>query len=89
MSLAPWLLALAAPLAVRVLAALGLGIVTYTGVDAILTNLIAAITGALGGIPVAAGQIAGLLGIYDAIGIGLGALTTRVSLQAMTRLVKL
>lgn len=89
MILAPAILALAAPLAVRVMAAIGIGWVTYTGVDLILTQVTQAIVGQIGGMPTAAAQLAAKMGLFDAIGIGLGALTTRLSLQTMSRLVKL
>ena len=88
-SLAPWLIALAAPLAMRVLAALGVGWVTYSGVDLILDALVMQISSALGGMSGAAGQLAGKMGLWDVIGIGLGALTTRLSLTALTRFAKL
>jgi len=47
------------------------------------------ILGQIGGMPTAAKQLAAKMGLFESIGIGLGALTTRLSLQTMTRLVKL
>lgn len=74
------------PLAKKVLIALGIGTVTYTGLqaafDAVQTQVIANY-GQLNG---AALSIADLAGVGQAIGIILGALAARVSIAVVSKL---
>lgn len=88
-NLAAWILALATPLAVRVLAALGIGWVTYEGVNVLATSVINSAGGLWGGLTGNVLRMATLLGLSDALAIMLGALTARAALVAIARLGKL
>lgn len=66
---AQWLLGLAAPVAKRVLAAVGLGVVSYAGAEVALTAALNAVQTALGGL---GGEVAALLaigGFFQALSI--------------------
>lgn len=67
-------------------AALGVGVITYAGWEAIKGQVGTAVTNALGGIGGDVYQVLALAGFIDAVGIWLGALTTAVSLLAIKRL---
>lgn len=82
-----WLLALAGPVARRVMISLGLAVVTYTGVstavNGILANAKAAWTGSLSADVL---NLVAMAGINTALSILAGACIARVSLVAMKRL---
>lgn len=65
---------------------LGLGIISYTGFDAMKGALDSAVNGALGNLSADLYQVMGKAGFIDAIGIWLGAFTVAVSLLAFRRL---
>lgn len=73
MNLSSWLIAMVGPLTARLLAALGLSLVSVAGLAAALSTLRTTIMGGLDGLPLAALQLGGLLGIWEALGIALGA----------------
>lgn len=75
------LLGLVTPLVRRVLIALGVGIVTYTGYSAVIDSIKAHIVSEMSGLTGNALQIITLYGLPDAIGIILGAFTTAASLS--------
>lgn len=82
------LLGLAAPLASRIFVALGLSIVTYTGLNLILAGIVSYLEGALTGLPVKTLQIASLFGFPEAVGIILAAITTKLAMSQLTQWVK-
>lgn len=84
LNLAIWAVALVKPIAMRVLVALGLGVVSYAGLDTIINNLGADLSNALtlGG---ASFQVASLMGFPKAAGIIFGGITTKLSLVTMKR----
>lgn len=84
-NLAVWLLALVTPVVRRVLIALGIGLVTYTGLDYALNGLRDAVINSLGGIPADVSGIAATLGIYESVSIALGAIATRLALTQLTK----
>lgn len=82
------LFGLAAPLASRIFLALGLSVVTYTGLNLILSGIVSYMQGALSGLPVKTLQIASLFGFPEAVGIILAAITTKLAMAQLTRWVK-
>lgn len=83
---AAWMMALAAPVAIRALAALGIGAVTYVGADAALRGLLDQVQTSLGGIT---GELAGLLGLaglFQAVSIIGGGMVSALAWSQLTRL---
>lgn len=81
-----WLLAAVAPLAKQVLIALGIGTITYTGVDALLSALQNSISANFGQLTAEMSGLVAMTGFFDVIGILLGALSARAALAAVARL---
>jgi len=73
MTLAAFLVGLVGPITARWLAAMGLSIITVTGLSAAYAALKAQLLASVGGLPADAVQLAGLFGIWEALGIVLGA----------------
>jgi hypothetical protein len=85
-NLAAWLLSLGAPLAKRVLIALGIGVISYTGYSALVDQVKVAVLaqwGQLGGATLA---LMSLGGVGEALGIILSAFAARAALMAAERL---
>lgn len=74
------------PIAQRVLAGLGMGVVTYTGLSLVLSQIQSYVLLNYGLIPSAAAQIMALAGVPQVIGIVLGALVTRFSMLQLKSL---
>lgn len=88
-TLTNWLLSMVVPILSRVLAALGLGTITYTGLSALgaqIEALVVAQWGQVGGDILA---IATLGGIPQALGIILGALAARLAFATIARIGKM
>lgn len=79
-------LALAASLPSRILTAIGIGVITYAGFDAVLDQIRSALVSNIGGLTGAVAGILGLGGFYTYLGIVLGAWTARISLQTLSHL---
>lgn len=79
------LLALAAPIATRVLAALGIGWITYAGFDLLYDQLETAVVTTWAGMPAMALAILSIAGIHTCIGITLGAYAVRVTLLTLSK----
>lgn len=77
------------PLIARVFVALGLSLVTYVGMDTVITQVTNYAVNAWGGLPAATLQLAGLAGIGEALSIIMGAIATRVLIWQMTRASKI
>lgn len=88
MGLGTWLAALAGPLAIRVVVALGFSIATVTGVTLVLDTLKAQFVTSLLGLPAAGIQLLMLAGFNTAIGIIFGAIATRVLMWQWTQATK-
>lgn len=73
------------PLAKKLLLALGVGWVSYSGATILVANVISAIQANWGAVPGAIVQYASLAGIPEAMGIMAGAMTARVALVAFDR----
>jgi hypothetical protein len=80
------LTALAAPLAKKVLAALGMGIVSYAAISAALAAVTSAITSAYGAITGDIAAILSLAGFGQAMGIILGAMAARITYAQLNQL---
>jgi hypothetical protein len=78
-TVALWLASLLPSLVARVLAALGMGVVTFTGWSVVWGQVRDLIVSNFGGLPSAIAQLAGLAGVDVGLGIILGAITTRVA----------
>jgi hypothetical protein len=81
-TIASVLLALAGPMALRVLTLLGVGVVTFTGVTTGLQALISQAESSWATIPAAMLALASIAGVPQALGIVAGAIVARVSLWA-------
>lgn len=87
--LGTFLVALAGPIARRVLISLGIGLVTYTGlslaIDSILGQAKAQWTSGLGGFGGQIGQLVAMAGGNTALSILAGAVITRVSMVVLKK----
>ncbi|MGQ2966775.1 DUF2523 family protein [Methylophilus sp.] len=86
MTWAAWVLALVAPIAKRVMVALGIGIITVTGFDMAIGQLTTMINQSIGGTTSDILGIATMMGIPESIGIMLGGITSAASLMVVKRL---
>jgi len=74
-NLAAFLVGLVGPLMARWLASLGLSLVVLTGLTASVSALKSQIISNIGAMPAVAVQLGGLFGLWECIGIWLGAAT--------------
>lgn len=86
---AAWLLELAWPVVKRVLVALGIGAISYSGLSLLGSQVQGLVQGYWGGLPAVALQLLTLGGFSQAVGILLGALSARIALVAVGRIGKL
>lgn len=77
-----WLMAAVVPLAIRVVAALGFTAVTYTGVTALVTQLVQTAQQNWSSMPVAVLQLCTLSAIPQVMGMIFGAYMARVAMWA-------
>lgn len=75
MNIAAFLVGLVGPLMARWLASMGLSLVVLTGLTASVSQIKGLITSNLSGFPLVAIQLGGLFGLWEALGILLGAVT--------------
>lgn len=80
------ILALVKPVLTRILAALGLGVITYAGSDILVSSIIGQMQSAILGMSPAILQIVSLFGVIKALSIILGAFTTSISLQVFKKI---
>ncbi|MDO5102399.1 MAG: DUF2523 family protein [Lautropia sp.] len=83
---AAWMLALAAPVAIRALAAIGIGAVTYVGADAALRSLLDQVQSNMAGITSELAGLLGLAGLYQAVSIIGGGMVSALAWSQLTRL---
>lgn len=88
MPFAVFLLAMVLPIAKRVLVALGISIVTYTGLSLVLSNLQSYVISSIGGMTGAASQVAAMLGFQESVGIILAAVATKFAMAQLTHWAK-
>lgn len=79
-----FLLAAAMPLAKRVFVALGLSVVTYTGLSYILNQITDYVVSSVGGLAAAGAQLAALFGFQQMVGIILAAIATKLAMAQLT-----
>lgn len=79
------LVSLTQPIIARALLALGFSVVTISGVDVVMTTLKAQIIAYLSAGPAAGIQLAGLSGVWVALGWLFGGITFAVSMWTLTQ----
>lgn len=82
MNLASFIVGLVGPVMARWLASAGLSLVVLAGLTAASAQLKAQIISNLGGLPLVAIQLGGLFGLWEAVGIWLGAITFVITWQS-------
>ena len=80
------LLSLTAPIVVRVLTTLGLGVVTYTGFTAVLDTVYIRIQQSFAGLPADTAQLVFMSGLPTGISIILSALAARIALIQLKKI---
>jgi hypothetical protein len=85
MTWAAWILALVAPIAKKVMVALGIGILTVTGFDMAIGHITTLINQSIGGTTADILGIASMMGIPESIGIMLGGISSGATLMAVKR----
>ena len=92
MNLAAFIVALVGPVTARILVSLGLSLASVGGLSAAFGALKAQVIANIGGLPASTIQLGGLLGIWQSVGIVLGAYVFVLTWQTVTgpiwRLVK-
>lgn len=83
MTLWAFLLAAVGPLAIKVLAALGISAITFVGVDIVVGQLLALMSSNFGGFTGDTAAILGLAGVGKSLGIISGAITSRLALWSV------
>jgi Protein of unknown function (DUF2523) len=87
MNWASFLMGLATPIARRVVIALGLGVVTYTGVDLAVSGLLSQAKSAWsGGLTGSVAQLVAMAGVNTALGIICGGIVGRVTMLTLKRM---
>ncbi len=85
MGLASFFLALVQPIIARIMVALGMSLVTFTGMTIVIEQITQAVQDAWGGLPGAIMGLAGLAGLGEGLSIVFGAIATRVLIWQLTR----
>lgn len=85
MNVGSWLVALGAPLIRKILVSLGVGVITYTGMQSIVSNVLSSAKAAWYGFPVDILALVNLAGVGTAFSIIAGAFTARLSLSLLQR----
>lgn len=88
-TLASALFSIGVPLAKKVLQSLGIGVITFIGVDAAINAALAAAKGSFGGLTGEITQIAGLFGVWTALSIVAGGYTAGLSMMMLQRFGKI
>lgn len=86
MNLASFLISMVKPLIAQILVSLGLSIITFGGIQMILTQLNGHIQNSLNGLPVVVSNLFGLAGVGEALGIIVGAFAFRLSMGSFKRI---
>lgn len=85
MNFGAWIASLVPSLVGRVLAALGMGLVTIGGLDVISGILVGYIHTSIGGFPSDVLGLLGLAGLGDGLNIVVGAIVARLTLYSITQ----
>lgn len=89
MTFANLLVLLAGPIAKKVLSALGIGFITFIGVDAAVSAALSAAKSNFAGISTDIASILAMAGFFDAFAAIAGGLSAGVAMMALSRLGKL
>jgi hypothetical protein len=84
--LASLIMALAAPLVRHVLISLGIGLITYVGLDAAVSSALSAAKANMGGIAGSSAAILARAGVFSAMSIITGGIMARVSMMVLKRI---
>jgi hypothetical protein len=85
MDLATWLADMVKPIATRAMVALGFGTVTYTGATSAIDGAVDSVRSTLGGLTADIAQLLAMSGIFDALAIASGSLTTAVAMMVLKK----
>ncbi|APR39377.1 DUF2523 family protein [Paraburkholderia sp. SOS3] len=80
MTLATWLMSLVGPLLVQAAIAIGVGVLTVTGVDLAVNQALAWVTSGVGGLPSDLANVLALGGVFQGMSYIAGAFTARVAM---------
>lgn len=83
------MLALAGPVAKKVMQAVGIGVITYAGLDTATSAALAAAKSNMAGIPADIAAVAAISGIFTAMSVVAGGITAGLSLVALERFGKI
>jgi hypothetical protein len=89
MPLGTWLVGLAGPIARQVLLSLGIGVVTFVGLDSAISGALSSAKSAMGGLTGDYAAIVALGGGFAAVSIIAGGITAGVSMIALKRFTKI
>lgn len=89
MNLAGFFMAIAGPVARKVMLALGIGFLTFQGVDVAVSGALNAAKSSFGGVTGDVAQLIAMSGINWAFGIIAGSITAGVTMMVFSRLAKL
>lgn len=84
-TLAAFLLSMAAPLVGRVLLALGIGTVTYTGLSALLSSLLSQAKASMQGMAPDVASMVAMAGGFEAMSIMAGGMVTALTFAVLKR----
>lgn len=87
--LGSWLVALAGPIARQVLVSLGIGIITFVGLDTGVSAALGAAKSSFTGLSVDAAAVVALGGGFTALSVIAGGITAGISMIALKRFAKL
>lgn len=85
MPIAAFLMSIASPIVIRVLTHLGIGIVSYIGVEAAVNGLISLAQNSWSGLPAVVLQFMAIAGVNTALGIIAGGVTARLTTMVFKR----
>lgn len=85
MSFASLMVGLAGPVVKKALTSIGVGIVTYAGLQAAVSGAIGAAQSAFGGVAAGPAAILAMSGVFTAMGIIAGGITAAVTMVALKR----
>ncbi|WP_027794586.1 DUF2523 domain-containing protein [Paraburkholderia acidipaludis] len=88
MTWAAWLLALVQPLIVQALVALGVGVLTVSGIDVAVNQAMSWCTSAVGGIPSDMLNVMALGGLFQGMSYIGGAISARIAMAGVAGVLK-
>lgn len=80
-----WLLALAAPIAWKIIASLGVAVFVYVGVDSMIEQMIGYAQSAWSGLPGTVAQFMALGGLNTSLSVICGGISARVTMMMFKR----